>query len=279
MTSFKEPQYFAPHQIAHNGIWGQGGDLPQPGNGWYLRLFEKAGDVRYAGESSTSYTKAPRVTGCAERIHAFNPRARLVYLMRDPVERALSHYWYNVRGGMESRLPLDAMGEDEEYLAYGDYLRQLQPYFDRFGRDSVCLVTLEDLVAHPASALNGLFAWLGLAPLGRELSFDARNVGHTSMSQLRPVLHRFRHLQKHWRWRELRQRDHWLARLARLLAYRTVHREPGEDAAAREYLLPLCRAQVAALSAATRQDFSEWPTVSAGAPELVRGDAIALPQE
>lgn len=72
MTSFKEPQYFAPHGKLHYGTWGQGGDLPEPGIEWYLRLFEDAGDVRFAGESSTSYTKAPWVTGCAERIHAFN---------------------------------------------------------------------------------------------------------------------------------------------------------------------------------------------------------------
>jgi len=106
--------------------------------------------------------------------------------MRDPVERALSHYWYNVRGGSEGLRPLDAIRKDEQYVAYGDYLRQLQPYFQRFGQDAVYLLTLEELVARPAQALNSLFGWLGVEPWGQDLPFDARNVGSSSMKQLRP---------------------------------------------------------------------------------------------
>ena len=168
MTSFKEPQYFAPHRKEHYGVWGQGGDFPEPDIAWYLRLFERAGDVPYAGESSTSYTKEPWMTGCAERIHAFNPNARLIYLMRDPVERAISHYWYNVRGGNESRGPLEAIRPGEQYVDFGDYGRQLRPYFARFGPEAVYLVTLEELVARPAETLDGLCRWLGVAPLGRD---------------------------------------------------------------------------------------------------------------
>src|SRR5688500_2790920 len=93
MSRFKEPQYFAPHRTQY-GMWGQGQPLPEPGIDWYLRLFANAGDVEYAGESSVSYTARHWVTGCHERIWEFNAHARIIYLMRDPVERAISHYWH-----------------------------------------------------------------------------------------------------------------------------------------------------------------------------------------
>src|SRR5207249_5128649 len=47
------------------------------------------------------------------RIHAFNPDARLIYLMRDPVERALSHYWYFVADGREDRDVVTAVRRTE----------------------------------------------------------------------------------------------------------------------------------------------------------------------
>ena len=74
----------------------------------YLELFSPAGDARVLGEASTSYTKRPLVPGVVERIAAFNPDARFIYLLRDPVERAVSHYWHMVRHhtGNSGRSPM-----------------------------------------------------------------------------------------------------------------------------------------------------------------------------
>ena len=77
MSRFKEPQYFAPHVTREGFAWGQGHQHPEPGVDWYLRLFKDAGDVRYAGESSVSYTAHPHFPDCARRIHEFNPDSRL----------------------------------------------------------------------------------------------------------------------------------------------------------------------------------------------------------
>src|SRR5262245_27750477 len=64
MSRFKEPQYFAPHTTRLGFKWGQGNPCPEPGIDWYRRLFRDAGDVKYAGESSTSYTCRPIHCGC-----------------------------------------------------------------------------------------------------------------------------------------------------------------------------------------------------------------------
>src|SRR5688500_10257249 len=50
----------------------------------YLRLFQHASDEEYLGEASVEYTKRPFWSGVAERIHEFNPDARMLYVMRDP---------------------------------------------------------------------------------------------------------------------------------------------------------------------------------------------------
>ena len=67
------------------------------GRGWYSKLFHGAEGASIRGESSTEYTKAPMYGGVPQRLAEFNPQAKIIYLMRDPIERSISHYWHMVR--------------------------------------------------------------------------------------------------------------------------------------------------------------------------------------
>ena len=78
MSEEKEPGYFVKELAQDKGI------------DWYLSLFDKAENVKYAGESSTHYTKLPTFSGVAERIHEFSPSAKLLYIMRDPIRRSIA---------------------------------------------------------------------------------------------------------------------------------------------------------------------------------------------
>jgi hypothetical protein len=261
MSQFKEPQYFSPHEKKYYGVWGEGGELPEPGMSWYLRLFANAGNVKYAGESSTSYTKAPWVTGCAARIHAFNPDARLIYLVRDPADRTMSHYWYQVSNSWETRTPLEAVQSDRRYTAFSDYEAQLRSYADVFGLGAIHVLTLESLIDRPADTLNCLCRWLGITPLGPGLTFDSSNVGPAEMRQIRPLFVRVAQAQRHWRWRAFRSRHAWLQQLLRRTLYRPVRRDPAAEEAARAYLRPLQSEQVARFSALLKREFPEWKSV------------------
>jgi hypothetical protein len=267
MSSFKEPQYFSPHEKRYHGTWGQGGELPEPGIAWYLRLFENAGAVRYAGESSTSYTKEPWVTGCAARIHAFNPEAKLIYLVRDPADRTMSHYWYQVAGSSESRPPLEAVKSDERYIAFSDYARQLRPYLELFDRSAIYVLTLEALIANPVSTLDHLFRWLGIQLRGHELAFYTLNAGAPVVGQFRRSLRVLRMVQVHWRWRALRRRHPWAQRLERRVLYRRVQRDPRDEEAARAFLGPIQIKHVEAFSSLVGRDFPEWKSVAELLPE------------
>src|SRR5580704_16187248 len=121
MSRVKEPGFFV-EELTH-----------RQGEDWYLSLFDQDSCFRYRGESSTHYTKLPVYQGVAERLFRFSPDARLIYIMRNPFERTMSHYWHNVRDtlyGRERRSPLKAIREQPDYVAFGDYAMQLEPYID-----------------------------------------------------------------------------------------------------------------------------------------------------
>jgi hypothetical protein len=134
------------------------------GEEWYLDLFSDAGDALVIGESSTEYSKAPEFGGVPQRIARFNPDARFIYIMRDPIERTISHYWLSVRSLNERRDMLTAIQQDPHYLDVSHYAMQLALYFDIFGRDKVLCLTLEAMRRNPSDIVRKLFIWLGVDP-------------------------------------------------------------------------------------------------------------------
>jgi hypothetical protein len=122
------------------------------------------------GEASTNYTKRPLVSGVPERIRRFSPEARFIYLMRDPVERTISHYWHMVRYHAERRPILQAIRSEPQYLDVSHYAMQLQPYLDLFGRDQVAVLTFERLTAEPVATTQALYDWLGVDRAAADIS-------------------------------------------------------------------------------------------------------------
>lgn len=154
MCEPKEPGYFV-EDIA----WSKGEQ-------WYLSLFENAEPRhRWLGESSTDYAKLPVHRGVAERIKAFNPDARVIYIMRDPFARIVSHYWFGVRhistGGLRQDF-YTACTTDPSYIAFSNYPMQIRPYLDLFGSDQVLLLLFEDLVRNPKETVTQVLQWLGV---------------------------------------------------------------------------------------------------------------------
>jgi sulfotransferase family protein len=110
------------------------------------------------------------VSGVVERLEKFNPDARFIYVLRDPVERTLSHYWHMVRYHDEQRPIIRAIKQDSQYIAVSYYAMQLKPYLERFGRDQIKILTYENLVRSPAVSMRGLYGWLGVSAYGVDMS-------------------------------------------------------------------------------------------------------------
>ena len=164
MCREKEPDYFIEQRN-----WTKG-------ESWYLSLFARAGDKPIIGESSTGYTKAPIFHGVLQRILQFQPDARFVYIMRDPIERTISHYRHNVWWEGERRDMLTAICEKAHFRDVSHYAAQLAPYIEVFGRDRIYTLTLEELVAHPSKVFRELLAWLGVESSDAPQSIQRRNV-------------------------------------------------------------------------------------------------------
>jgi hypothetical protein len=140
----------------------------------YLRLFNQAGDYKAIGDASTSYLWDP---GAPYRIHAANPQAKIVMLLRDPIERAQSHYLMDVRDGWQHLPFREALQQDWQstekrhgmarlYIDLGLYCRQVERYLKLFGPERVCILSFTSLDAQPMNgarpALSQVVDFLGL---------------------------------------------------------------------------------------------------------------------
>jgi hypothetical protein len=266
MSEPKEPCYFIDPQvlkITWPEMWAMGFWQSEAA---YLHLFEAKPGARYFGESSTDYSKRPKFDGVVERIAAFSPHSHIVYIVRDPVERTISHYWHMVEHRGETRSPLSAIKEDPHYIEVSDYAMQLTPYIERFGRDRVYVMTFEELIRDPAHSVRGVFEWLGVAadfvPTGLAA---AHNVTPVRVRQQRAGmgwLQRFRHSALWTRLGPLTPAG--LRRLGVGFAEKSVVRKQVDVTDVVDYLRPLQKAQTTRLAALVGREFPEWKTLYGG---------------
>ncbi len=128
----------------------------------YLDLWEGGEEALYRGEGSVYYSQAPHRSGVAARIANACPDARIIYTVREPVARAIGHYWQRFKEFQEP-LPIDqAMRANALYRDTSDYALQLEQYLRYFDRSRIKIVVAEDLRSHRRETLADVIRWLGL---------------------------------------------------------------------------------------------------------------------
>jgi hypothetical protein len=129
---------------------------------WYESQFSD--DFGINGESSSSYTKYPLVCDVPERIHSVLPLAKLIYVVRDPVDRIISHYIHEYAQGRENRPIDDALNllENNHYLDVSKYYLQLRQYLEFYTPDQILVVMTEDLRDQRVSTLQRIFRFLSV---------------------------------------------------------------------------------------------------------------------
>jgi Sulfotransferase domain len=131
------------------------------GEEWYASHFDRAVPVR--GESSPHYTNLPRFAGVAERMKSVIPHPRIIYMVRDPIDRMLSHYLHNAGAGYETRGLEEALEDPESsYLARSRYAMQVEPYLAAFGDEAVAIVSREELRDDRAATMRRVFGLCGV---------------------------------------------------------------------------------------------------------------------
>jgi hypothetical protein len=149
--------------------------------------FRNAPPDRVVGEKTTNYLESAT---SAERI-AFHLRAvRLVFILRNPAERAYSNYLWSRKNGLETELFPVALAREQTreaelpnelrfarphaYFSRGLYAELLQPYFGLFPREQILCLRFEDICERPAVLVDRLHRHLGVAP--RPVDADALGV-------------------------------------------------------------------------------------------------------
>jgi hypothetical protein len=226
----------------------------EKGDDWYASRFAAAGDAKAVGEATPAYMYDPAAFArLADRL----PSAKLVAILRNPIDRAYSQYWHNILRGEESLPFSEALAAEPERLAkqglatgrrwaYADrgrYAVQLERVLKRYPRESVLVLRYEDLRRNPQATCSALFRHIGV----RE-DFVPPSIGssiHYGRRAWFPALSR---LTARWPW-PLPSAVQWL---------NARRGYPAMDAATRVMLVEKFRPENAALSKLLGQDFSSW---------------------
>lgn len=159
MSDPKEPTYFA-----RDDRFNWGAD-------WYLSLFSGVGEGQICGEASTNYTNWPLYPHTVERMHNLLPEARLIYIMRHPVDRAYSHYLQLIENIRAEDPDFKFSDTFEQHLVKDDsviqssmYMLQIERFLERYDRDRLLLLFFEDFIRDPGTTLAQVSNFLGLDP-------------------------------------------------------------------------------------------------------------------
>lgn len=160
----------------------------------YASHFRNARAGQLCGEASTAYTKRPDHQGVAERARdVLGPDLRILYITRDPVARAVSHFRHDlqhgkVRGNLET-----AIRAHRRFVDYGRYAWQIAPWKAAFGEDRVKMINLDDYSASRREMLDDILRFIGADParLG-EIDPEAKaNSAQEQKTIANPLLSRF----------------------------------------------------------------------------------------
>jgi len=166
MSRIKEPHYFSVKEK-----WALG---PAFHNALFASNSGKT--TAFFGESSTTYAASD---AALRRIKDSLTEPKIVFMVREPVERAISHYRWMYALGLEKRSWLDAFEHDgfgfdpdhsfdgnyKAYLQFSSYSRYLPRWFDTFGRGNVMVLFTDELAKSPLDVVNRCFKFLQLEPL------------------------------------------------------------------------------------------------------------------
>lgn len=165
MSEPKELNFFGGPPEWLGGNWHRGVE-------WYAAQFRPEAPVR--GETSPGYT-SPSYPEAAERMAQIVPEVRLVYMVRDPIERAVSQYLHHRAEGTERRPIEEALLDPQsQYLARSRYHARLEPYLARFPRAQILICAQEDLLERRQATLRELYGFAGVEDSFRSPAHNCR---------------------------------------------------------------------------------------------------------
>lgn len=150
MPDQKEPAFFSKYY--------------NKGLNWYESLFAETQPGQVAGEATVEYMVNP---DSAFRIAMDIPDVKLIFILRNPIDRAWSHYWHRVKNGEETRKFGDILINDdvcEEYLVrYGLYYKSLERFYNLFDAKQIKVIILEEAKRDFPTVIKQIYSFIGIS--------------------------------------------------------------------------------------------------------------------
>jgi hypothetical protein len=151
MAEAKELDFFVAEKE-----WSRGAE-------WYEQQFAAAPATAIAvGEASTNYSKHPLFDGVPARAVALLPDVKVVYLVRQPLERMRSQWLHARSAGWESRSFARAVAQDPQYVDVSRYAHQLEQWLAHVPRERLFVETSERMRDDPFVAMGAIMRFLGI---------------------------------------------------------------------------------------------------------------------
>jgi len=129
---------------------------------YYYSIFSQHPKGKIKGEFTPAYMASPQV---ASLIKKHLPNIKLIACLRNPAERAYSHYRYNIQERGRYRIYKsieETVRKDDVIIERGFYYKQLKPYFDLFPKENILIVFFEDIKNNPKDTVHRIYKFLGL---------------------------------------------------------------------------------------------------------------------
>jgi hypothetical protein len=179
----EHPEIFVPFQKETNFFSLEYG----MGLSWYTNFFKGARHEKAVGEICPSYMVLDRAT---ERIHAINPDMKLLFMLREPVSRAYSHYCMLLRGSAASEDIDKDLNEESRLVQEGRYFHHISRFKEYFPPEQIKVVFYDDLKEVPRDFLKDVYGFLGVdtnhtpSVLNREFHNRKPLLSHTGLYNL-----------------------------------------------------------------------------------------------
>lgn len=133
----------------------------EEGKEWYEGHFKKCGEGLFRGEFSTSYLYSEEAPG---RIYKCYPDAKLIAILRNPIDRAYSQYRNTIKAGdISETVSFEAYMNDEQSVKkQGLYAEQLSRYLNIFPREQMLILIYEDIRKDPIAFMKRIYEFLGV---------------------------------------------------------------------------------------------------------------------
>jgi len=152
LPELKEPDAFISDEILDPAVQNK-----------YFRLFQDCPSGSITGEASTTYSKLPTLQDVPQRAaKILGTKLKLIYLVRDPLERIRSHHAYLYRRGYMGRDINEVLRTDRTPIDYSNYQMQLTAWLSIFPRDQILVIQFEKYISNRNEQLRAVYDFLGI---------------------------------------------------------------------------------------------------------------------